>query len=284
MSVGDSLLRRATVLCGLLVAVNSAYGEGPTGLIALPNQSVCTGFDTEKKSWGLVGIAQIDEEESRCPSGYAFLAARNSAGPARPLANYDFRGTCCPLPPNSLTDQHLFVEEGCPDSYVATGLKQDLSDPALDGVAVPSMKKLSDQERLRYFPYARKFSIRCTKIDSERFVLGHPDEGVSVGWYRHLRTMFEKRITRSHLPLELRYGLGRVGQYEWAQLFCVGQRPGAVLISKGRKACSEFKFRELLYRGAPGDPEAGTKALVYNRCLYLEDELGTEPRCIGELK
>lgn len=227
-----------------------------------------------------MGITDFNQSDATCPASTAVMAARNGSGPTRPLSQFSLSGSCCPVPEGMLTDEHQVVPERCPAGFVVTGVHQHLEDPALLETASGQLASLSDTEKLRYFPFARRYSLRCTRVNSQRFQVTEPQAGIFIGWYRHLRSTFEQRSSRSQIPLELRYGLGRVSQFAWLPSFCVGKPWGSMLVGMGRKRCSEFSFVSVQYKGAEGDPPSGTPAIRTAKCLYLQDRYSATPVCM----
>ncbi len=231
---------------------------------------VCTGFDSRSGKWSMVGATGPLELNFFCPNGYAFLATKHQSGPRRSGDKIPLVGTCCPLPPGALTEEHEDAVEICPENYVATGASQLVSKE-------PSPNSNSDSAAWRD---TRTQNIRCTKIDSSRFQLGAETTGWNVGWYKHFRNYFDKRTTRARLPEALRFGLGRISRIGWAFSFCAGNPWGSVLVGKTSKYCDGFKFRELQYKGAPNDPPAGTPVHDFASCPAIVDELDPDTTCV----
>ena len=216
-----------------------------TGLTGQIEQPFCSGFNPETKSWGLL-VLQIEPEGIHCPKDAAFMATQTVFG----VPNKTDRqrailgGNCCPLPPGSLTEEHVFASIACPEDHVVTGAR----------VAPDSIP--ADWNNLGKLSY----QLRCTRIDTNRFILGPPAQTLRVDPVEYSeetrsRVLFAEpaaNTARALIPAHLRYGLGRDSRTTWMGTFCVGYPWGAVLTEMGHRTCQGFGFRPLLLKsGAP---------------------------------
>jgi hypothetical protein len=80
----------------------------------------------------------------------------------------------------------------------------------------------------------------------------------------------------------LRYALGRVGKYEWDDNGCLGFPFGSLFASKQGKRCHDYLFRQLQFRGSPGDPPAGTPVSMFPECKNISSEYDEKPTCETE--
>lgn len=195
-----------------------------------------------------------------CSAGEAvYSSARpRDVGPFDILTD-PIRGRCCPLPaPDILSNEHLMAETGCPEDYVVTGTSSMAPEPHAE---------------------ARKFQIRCTKINTRRYQLG----GKKPGLYWGMNFSFylqKKRILWDEIPPALRYGTGRTTPIIWEPVGCIGFPFGSLLVSREGRECSQSFYRELQYRGGEGDPPAGTPVRMLADCDELSDIFTPAPRCI----
>lgn len=260
----------ALALFGVFVTVHLlsalAFAETP-----IPRE--CIGFNPEAGNWDSVGIEAGGSVEQFCPKGYAYMSADFTTGTKRPAANIPMRGRCCPLPRGVLTEQTEFALEHCPDNYVATGARAEHQlPPCVNGWA------LCEHEWIHIGQY-----LRCTAIDTSRYQLGAPAQSLSIGFRERfdLSTLRREYTTRSRIPLGIRYGIGRENRYRLTRGGCVGYPWGALLVGKRGKFC-EYDFQVLEYRGAPGDPPAGTPVNLIPPCRSIPDPLDPKARCVRE--
>ncbi len=214
------------------------------------NPSVCVGFNVETNRWG--------EEWQTCPTGFAAYGVADAGGKPRAGEHIPAVQVCCPLPaPDMLTKEEVFVRESCPEDYVATGSRLDFS-------------KGDDSIQL----------MRCTKINSARYQLGAPHSSKYwgngfAGWQG------SERIEIEDVPPAIRYAMGRESKDRWGNEGCVGFPWGSLLTSKTGKNCGGFFFRELEFKGAAGDPAAGTPVKMFPDCRDVADVKDPKAGCIG---
>lgn len=191
-----------------------------------------------------------------CPEGYGYYGV--DEGGKNPKQNGIF-AACCPLPADDiLTSRTTTSTDVCPDGSIATGVQ-------------PTNPACKDCE----------IAIRCTEVNTERYLLGPPSPGVYWGRGFSSRGQTEQ-LQESDLPVALRFGIARTDLNVWGREGCIGQPVGSLLVSKAAKYCRDSIFRELFYRGAPGDPPRGTPVKMYPQCSRLEGVFEPEPRCISE--
>jgi hypothetical protein len=235
--------------CSLLVAAGVAGTIGvphpslfqehpvpvPAAMIPGSRPLPCLGYNSETKTWG--------EEYQSCPSGYAAYGVADAGGKERPGEKIPAVQVCCPLPsPDILQKEEVYVRESCPEDHVATGSRLDFFRGD-DGVQL----------------------MRCTKINTGRYQLGAPRPALYwgngfAGWQG------SERIEREEIPPAIRPAMGRQGRERWNREGCVGYPWGSMLTRKTAKYCGGFFFRELQFRGVPGDPPAGTPVMMFPEC------------------
>ena len=233
--------------------------------------SLCSGWNPETKSWGLIGIDYPEEHEEFCPKDYAFVNTQFRGGARRAGSKVPLIGTCCPLPAGALLDEHIFTEELCPDGYAVTGARQIVDKQALKetegGWRGPHTWFNSNQQLMR-----------CTKLDPQKYVLGPKTDGYAATWSIHFRKLFKPATSLARVPYGLRLGYGRHGKFGWDRVACLGMPWGSLVVSKTSKYCDGVGFRQLL-RASDQAP-----VLDYGKCLAVDDPLAENPKCILERK
>ena len=216
--------------------------------------AVCTGYYPEAQfprflKWG--------NQLSPCPESYAILGAEEGSREGR--LRYAVDANCCPLPATDiLGNEHVAVEESCPENFVMTGtLRQD------ESCADCPLKN------------------RCTKINTERYQLSAARPGRY--WGNGFSGRFQKeRLQASDIPVGIRYGVTRTNYSDWSTDGCIGSPMGALLTKRVGKKCDDSDYRELLYRGIPGDPPAGTPVLMFPKCRKIENVFDPRSGCYPE--
>jgi len=167
-------------------------------------------------------------------------------------------GTCCPLPAGDilLQEKTAAVRE-CPDGYVATGAE--------------GMAEVPDANKPKH--------LTCSKINTARYQLGPSTPGIYWGfghthWQKPVRILFEE------IPAALRYAVGVRAYGYWNERGCIGFPFGSMLVAKNGFECHQTYYRELQYRGLPGDPPAGTPVPMLPDCDELSDLHTPHPACI----
>ncbi len=191
-------------------------------------ERLCLGFNPQKNKWGWAPPA---DGWFDCPPHYAFFGVTNPLGRPDAFA-VEMYGNCCALPAaDILTDDRLEAPSECPDGFIVTGIY-------LQG----------DPERRLPHP------LRCTKVNSDNYVLGAAKPGVH--WGLESAASFpwseRKRMRRDELPLAIRYGLMRETFESFTNAGCTGDPVGSLLAGKTDTKCSGFLWRELFLRGGPG--------------------------------
>lgn len=169
---------------------------------------------------------------------------------------------CCPLPqPDILTGVSVDIPfaDHCPPEHIIIG-----------------------------FPHARRpgtgnaAGVRCAKLNTERYRLGARTEGVY--WGAGLSARRERgRIGREAIPPPLRHAAGRNGYASWDIDGCIGLPFGSVLIRiEDSLSCSGLTFAEVQYKGAPGDPAAGTPVEMFRPCRVLANPFDPLAGCADD--
>ncbi len=233
---------------------------------------VCLGYNPETKTWGDLGVRKNYDGPSNCPANHAFVATSREFGPKRTGEFIGLFGSCCPLPEDVLLDQHIFVSEECPENHVATGAQ-------LSEAGNEKCKDASEEECIADWQNLKQL-MRCTKINTNRYLLASPKPSLAWGWQPHFSTLFEEKTSKSRMPLSLRHGIGRLSRTSWNREGCVAFPWGSLIVKKSSKYCSGFYSRELLYAGADGDPVRGAPVRYYADCGAIQDPLSPEGACI----
>ncbi len=233
-------------------------------VVLAPHQSLladgppypCIGFNPGIDRWGEIG------PDANCPDGYAYLGTVPMLGIASPGKYLALMGDCCRIADDILTDTHEYQMESCPADHVATGARFEGKDERRE-----------------------TWSMRCTKINTGRYQLAEPSEGYQWGLKKDFRHYLHnvKAIGWSRIPLGLRYGIGRVRNAKPGKRRtdgCIGYPFGSLLVSKTHKLCHGIYFSQLQYRGAPGDPPAGTPVEIIPKCAAISDPNDRNATCI----
>ena len=192
-----------------------------------------------ERRWGLMG-------DRGCPPDYAYLAVDDGAGTRTNSERLWTNGLCCRLPRGVLTEERMEAPFECPDGWVGAGGRNT-------GDNEDSFKP-----------------IICAKIDTERFRLGPRFPGSYWGTGQSMRGQDRVR-SLSEINISLRVAIQRRAFNEFDMDGCVGDPPGSIMVNKGRGMCKTFAFRQLLYRGVPGDPPDGTPVPLLPNCSALEN-------------
>ena len=124
---------------------------------------------------------------------------------------------------------------------------------------------------------SEQVELRCTKINSEIFSLHRAetcliDAGLDFMSSLHLWKQ-QNRISRSELPMSLRFGLGRRSQYSWTDAFCLGFPWGAVLTGVGSPVrCQGFTFHTLQKKNQPDEGKS--------QCLAISNIFERDAHCV----
>jgi hypothetical protein len=201
--------------------------------------AACIGYNTSRDEFG--------SEYNYCPVGYAFYGVDDPAGAQGPGRIIAATSSCCELPSKDiLTEEHVFVEESCPEDFIATGYKNWNS------------------------PKGSTKYMRCSKINNNRYQLGELTPAVywgdgASGWRG------AQRIDRAQIPAGIRHSMGRTSKDTWDVDGCVGYPWGSVFTKKTSKYCSGLFFRQLQFKGLRGDPPAGSAVKMFPDCDELQD-------------
>lgn len=192
------------------------------------------------------------------------MSIQNRTGHARRADQYELTGQCCPLPPGTLLDEHVMASLRCPDGSVITGSEMD--PPGSD----------------KYPRRVRSTRLRCTRVNPERASLAAETPGWRVGWgedplprYLYSDDNLPRLTSRSRLPVELRYGVGRASPTAFSDNICIGVPFGSLVTAADDKSCIAIKFRQLI------DRSTGKPYRYDPDCIALSDPLGPAPRCLS---
>ncbi len=216
-----------------------------------PGPYVCTGYlPFATPGWPKWGVTR-----TACPTGFAYYGTEEGTMPS---AHDSFLlAACCPLPANDvLLDDTITAPEACPDGYVITGaaysVELELSKPV---------------------------DVRCTKVNSTRYLLGPPRRAKYYGNGYSGRAQAE-RLGNLDVPLAIRTALSRTNYATWDLEGCLGDPPGALLVKKGGRRCYDWSYRQLQYAGSPGDPPRGTPVVMFPECGELANVFDPGAGCL----
>ncbi len=228
----------------------------------------CVGFDSATNSFGWRDWATSKNNPQAgqrrimrtCPPHTVFYGTTMGSGQYGP-SDAPIDANCCPLPEQDiLTDEHVEAISHCPDNFVVTGVTIRL-------------KCGSGKECER--------PIRCTRINTDRYQLGSEQPGVF--WGASVKASFpwkeDKKIRVDELPLAIRYGVQRSQRRVFALAGCVGEPPGSLLVAKNSVRCKGFRYRELQYRGVPGDAPKGTAVKMFPECDKIDTVFASDAKC-----
>ena len=226
-------------------------GEPPS----LVRPKVCLGYNPFQ-TFANGPFGKWDQRFGVCSPGYAYYSALE--GDRRGPQFSQMNTPCCPLPADDiLLDEHQWTRFSCPDGWLITG------DRALDG------------EEVR--------EVRCTKVNSERYELGPSTAGLYWGDGLSGRNQ-GKHVSIFQLPEAIRFGVTRQSRNSnWVD-GCIGFPFGSLLITKGNNKCRSSEYRELRYRGRPGDPPAGTPVKMFPDCELIPDVSDGSSLCFEKLQ
>lgn len=214
---------------------------------------ICTGLR-------LVGNRRDQRSPVFCPPHFAFMTAED-------LSSSRFRGTpasvplnatCCPLPADDiLTEEHVYnIEKECPASYIATGV---------------SGSSCGDN-----------CFIRCTRINTERYLLGRKHQGVywkRPGTYPAAGRGGAVQILLTEIPFALRYADGfswsalEQNLEPWDQDGCISAPFGSLVVEKRSSGCGGLYFRPLLFK------DGGRAVRTFAECDAIRGIAEGEPFC-----
>lgn len=236
-----------------LTSADDAHGQGEGRRQPESSASPCIGLNRRSsKLWGMLW-------GGTCPANHAVYAVSEMKGGSAPEQIPSVM-LCCPLPAEDvLLEETDLVERECPDGSVMVG-EEWLADPE-------SGKSL--------------YQMRCRKINRKRYQLGEQRPGRYWGTGHSGRNR-PNSLLRTEIPLALRRGIGRSGLENWEGDGCLGYPFGSMLTAKGVNPCESYKFRQLQYAGAPGDPEKGTAVQMLPPCERLTDVFRPDARCLTD--
>lgn len=196
----------------------------------------CTGYLDSARGWSLTWLSP-ERLESHCPEGMAILAVRTITAGIASAEHAAPTGSCCPLPPNALRDQHSFTEVSCPPDMVVTGVRFHPEVP----LPVPFRSEEA------------QYQIRCTKLNTEILEYKKAESvllSAAQPFETRLWPLSVRALNRAALPAELRFGLGRTSKTHWEEEFCVGFPWGSPLRSIGFRHCTGTEFTAIRPRAS----------------------------------
>lgn len=247
---------RAVIIISILVlsfSLEVASAQSPAEHIP----TICNGFQ-EMQNGGTFRSVNSPE----CPPNSAMYGVSMGGLPYRGAfwRPHRLRGYCCKLPASDiLLDEHQFEGRECSDGRIATGA---------------TMMGDCPQCELR---------LRCTKINQGRYELGDSVPGIYFG-LNSTYYLEPNAIPVRDIPAAIRYGMGRDGLTHWLTSGCIGQPFGGLAVGGQGKRCYEQFFRELRFRGIPGDPPRGTAVKMFPDCDDISDIFSPDPECIQIVK
>ncbi len=198
-----------------------------------------------------------------CPKDFAVFSTRMTGGVSRwaePQA-VPLLPECCPLPSEDiLTGEQVSTTSICPKNFIVVA--------GSDACNFVSDKSQCTEQ------------ILCEKVNTQRYQLGEVRSGIYWG-VGVTRWKQEKQVMHSHLPLGMRYGVGRIGPFSWTVQGCVGDPFGSLLVGKTSKRCHGQSYQRLEYRGQKGDPPQGTAVQMFPACTKISSEFEESPQCIN---
>ena len=128
-----------------------------------------------------------------------------------------------------------------------------------------------------------ELQLRCTRVNQDRYELGESAAGIYFG-LNSTYYLEPNRITIRDIPAAIRYGMGRDGLTHWLSSGCIGQPFGGLAVGGQGKRCYEQFFRQLRFRGLPGDPPRGTAVRMFPDCDDISDIFSPRPECVRFLR
>lgn len=214
---------------------------------------VCVGYHA--MTYQEDGNSKWGRRESYCPphSGSYFTPEAD----LEPTANIASRLACCPLPGEDiLAEKQVRAEGSCPEGMIAIGsVRRDEKD----------------------FNSTR--DLICSPV-SERYQLGPETGGFYVGQGFSARA-HKDRLRLGQVPAAIRSATNRLEFAYWYGDGCIGVPFGSLFtgrLDEGR-GCSRTRFRQLQYRGLPGDPPQGTPVRMFPDCAAIDNIFRPDARC-----
>lgn len=247
---------------------------------------ICTGFVPFADDFTYLGSSRPwdDPQHTSCPPNQAIFSAM-------PYLKRDISGSeakfvglvinCCPLPANDiLTKGVTYSNSNCPPGSIATGASVA---EILPECAELQEKSKRTKEKVRFCN--RRHSelpkrLHCTKVNTDRYQLATPEPAYRRALSGHIGSLQDTFTTWAAIPLGLRYGLGRMSQYDWRDPTCVAYPWGGILVGKLGKGCRYLRYSQLQFRGLKGDPPQGTPVKMFPDCIKIENPESKTPRCI----
>ena len=210
----------------------------------------CIGYSPDHEDRNLAR-GKWDAVDIVCPPGYAYYSS--SEGGSSSAACSNIFAQCCPLPARDiLLEESHWTTEQCKDGFVATGI---------ENATRPCEQKL-----------------RCSRVNYTRYDLLPPQPGVYWGFGLSTRGQGE-RLTPADIPEGIRFGVMRMNWNSTTADGCIGTPFGSLLTKKGGTKCFQSQYRQLVFRGAPGDPNRGTPVRMFPDCSLVDDIFTGDSGC-----
>ena len=215
---------------------------------------ICNGFQPSNHAIGRKWGATV----GRCAgvAGMYFTTEPSH----EPASGQRLDSSCCPLPFEDIfiDEPETFTDSVCPPGSVVSG-------------------KVPEADRGPNLWICRRVSTR--------YQLGPETPGAYFG-EGYSRSEHRVRIRTEQIPLAIRPAAGRMHFNDWDHDGCVGSPPGSLLVGRidGEKGCARIRFRELQYRGLPGDPPPGTRVKMFPSCTRLGSDFSTTQACFDDSK
>lgn len=188
----------------------------------------CTGYHPTEKNWGT--LYSSVKRWVHCPPQWGIMGTTN------PRGNYEkgqvlLIANCCPLPfSDILSSEHILADWQCPKGFVITGME-------LHGKCNTCTKQ-----------------IRCTKLNTKKYDLGQPKQGIH--WGLDTSSAFpwkeNKMIRRDEIPLAIRLGIARGKRGFLFESGCVGDPIGSLLTAKKKADCKGLLWQRLFHKHSNG--------------------------------
>ena len=210
----------------------------------------CVGYSSATKRWGWKWMSEL-WMEATCDPSFAVYELDN---PSFIRPNWF---NCCPLPANDiLVDEHVYVEDSCPENFVVTG----------QGRAHP--------------PYYLR-PLRCTKINTKRYELLPPESGLKWGYGTSKILVPEgEKLRKTEIPDAIASSYGRKSLGIWDQNGCTPKVFGSLLTGVLSDTCDSTRFRTLVFKGVDSDPPRGYPVTMFPSCRRIADIFDPQTACI----
>ena len=198
----------------------------------------CTGFNPDSQTWGLTMPRELYQHQA-CSPGMAIMYTTFSVGDAEKWLILE--SSCCPVPKDSLTPEHVWSRYVCPEGSVATGTR--LVPPDSGETKVP-------------------LELRCSMVNTATHELGKPTSATRIDFGRAdlvPNGFFDRilainrlpRVSRAQIPSRYSLGFGRQTAHSSNGGGCLGRPWGSVLTGVTGHRCVGQTYREIIRRSPP---------------------------------